>query len=62
MEDDMKRQLTLGTARITAQPNYILLEYMNGGSFLIAERIYSTISDALTFCAERKICVIETVQ
>ncbi len=56
------RKLTLATARITAQPKYWLLEFMTSGSFLIGERIYSTLEEAQQFCSERRLRVIEVVR
>ena len=58
----MRKALTLATARITAQPTYWLLEYMNSGSFLVGERIYASLADAQEFCRDRRIRVIEIVQ
>ena len=57
----MRKTLTLGTARITIQPNHWLVEYMNSGSFLVGERTYSTLNDAEKFCRERELKVIEIV-
>ena len=58
----MRKALTLATARITRQPTYWLLEFMNSGSFLVGERVYATLDDARAFCRERHLQVIEVVQ
>ncbi len=58
----MRKALTLATARITAQPKYWLLEYMNSGSFLVGERVYASLEEARKFCRERRLQVIEVVQ
>ena len=59
---NMTKQLTLGTARITAQPKYWLLEYMNSGSFLVGERTCESLAEAQQFCQDRRIRVIEVIQ
>jgi hypothetical protein len=58
----MLKPLTLATARITAQPTYWLLEFMNSGSFLVGERVYASLADAREFCRERHLKIIEVVQ
>ena len=56
---NMTKQLTLGTARITQQPNYTLLEFIGTGSWLLGERVCESLTEAQEFCRERRIRVIE---
>jgi len=55
----MRKPLTLGTARIEQQPTYWLLTYMNIGSFLVCERPFAWKGEAIRFCRERGLEVIE---
>ncbi|MGF6431473.1 hypothetical protein [Bradyrhizobium elkanii] len=52
-------RLTLGTALIIQQASgSVLLRYLTQGSFLVAERFYSSEQAARDFCRDRNIRVV----
>jgi hypothetical protein len=56
----MTKQLTLGTASVTTTADrFFMVRWMNEGSFLVGEQIFSQASAALRFVRERGLRVIE---
>lgn len=55
--------LTLGTAHISPRDNLLVLRFMNTGSFLVGEQLFSNSrlgwNAALRFCRERNLRVLE---
>ena len=54
-------RLTLGTAKIVKGKTAYILIYMNHGSFLQGERLCDSLNEALSFCKDRSLRIIETV-
>lgn len=54
-------KLTLGTAKIIKGKTAYILIYMNHGSFLQGERLCDSLNEALCFCKDRSLRIIETV-
>jgi len=52
--------LTLGTAKLLQRDGYFVLNWMNHGSFLVGEMIFANVGQALRFCFDRDLRVIET--
>lgn len=53
-------KLTLGTAKIIKGKTAYILIYMNHGSFLQGERLCDSLNEAVEFCGERGLRIIET--
>lgn len=50
--------LKIGTAKITTQATFTLVEYVNRTSFLCGEQVFLTQTEALRFCRDRGLRVI----